>query len=559
METLVPERTALRHWHRFTDGVRRSRLLATPARRCFFSSGAMLGPAFTLFNLSMGQDLGVSPFEAMALALPVTGVVALGVTGVAAAGRGLRWGLQAGWLETKNLASRLGVVGDGWVMRGIGAGGDLIDRFEAVGSRWFDEWMARDTSEKEALRAKVQGYLEQLRQKEAELQQLRGETERFSKETTRLGVSARQLEEALSLARTQLAGAERDTKAALMRQWDIHELELSCWNGREWAKVPQTLLLSETIGAGSQARVRVAVNLSPGYGCQLQVVKSFDPSYATDEALMGRFVDEVRLLGTRLHDISGTVKIVGWGTLRQEPVLVMEYVQGGSLAENLRVHGRPELPRAITLLKAIAQIMQAYHARGVVHRDIKPANVVLTRNGAVEIIDFGVAKDLRVTVDRPSTVAVGTAAYMAPESIMPLLEDSSPGWVGPAGPAVDLYALGVIFYQLLTGQSPYEIITGETDVQYIRRVAKIWKEQVESGRPLPDPTGLVAIPFADRELVGQAVAWLRYISQTLLQPQLASRYQEAGALLNDIQTLEGIVARGMSRQQAVAGALQGQT
>jgi serine/threonine protein kinase len=130
------------------------------------------------------------------------------------------------------------------------------------------------------------------------------------------------------------------------------------------------------------------------------------------------------------------------------PFLVMEFIESGSLAQ--RINGLPwSASRAAELVATLARAMHAAHQRGIVHRDLKPANVLLTADGTPKVTDFGLVKRLDTNTGQTRTGAVlGTPSYMAPEQ--------AEGRVKEIGPAADIYALGVILYELLTGRPPFE-------------------------------------------------------------------------------------------------------
>src|SRR5262249_32338636 len=149
------------------------------------------------------------------------------------------------------------------------------------------------------------------------------------------------------------------------------------------------------------------------------------------------------------------VQIHEIGEHEGRPYLVLELVSGGSLADKLR--GGPPPPReAAQLVQTLARAVQAAHDRGIVHRDLKPATILLHACGLAEaanpsageltpkITDFGLAKVLDAEPDQTTSgVAVGTPCYMAPEQ--------AAGKRQEIGPATDIYALGVILYEMLTG------------------------------------------------------------------------------------------------------------
>src|SRR5215471_5705315 len=163
----------------------------------------------------------------------------------------------------------------------------------------------------------------------------------------------------------------------------------------------------------------------------------------------------------RLHD-PGIVQIYEVGEQAGCPYLALEFVSGGSLAQQL--DGTPMPPRrAAELLLDLARAVQHAHEQGIVHRDLKPANVLLTEAGAAKIADFGVAKLLDAGQPQGQTqtgVVLGSPSYMAPEQ--------AAGKVRAIGPWTDVYALGAILYEMLTGRPPFKAATAmETMLQVI--------------------------------------------------------------------------------------------
>src|SRR5208283_849919 len=135
------------------------------------------------------------------------------------------------------------------------------------------------------------------------------------------------------------------------------------------------------------------------------------------------------------------------GEAEGRPYFSLEYVEGGPL--DRRIAGTPQPAEyAATLVRMLAQAMHAAHQRGIVHRDLKPANVLLTPDGSPKITDFGLAKRLDATSRHTNTGTIlGTPSYMAPEQASGKTKD--------IGPATDVYALGAILYELLTGKPPF--------------------------------------------------------------------------------------------------------
>lgn len=168
-------------------------------------------------------------------------------------------------------------------------------------------------------------------------------------------------------------------------------------------------------------------------------------SGSTDAKTLARFRTEAEAVA-RLHH-PNIVQVHEVGTLSGQPYMVLEYVEGSSLDKDLR--GEPMPPkRAAERMLVLAQALQAAHERGILHRDLKPANILLDAQGAPKIADFGLAK--RMDADSGQSRSgdlIGTPSYMAPEQ--------AAGRVGELGPATDVYALGAILYELLTGRPPF--------------------------------------------------------------------------------------------------------
>jgi hypothetical protein len=200
--------------------------------------------------------------------------------------------------------------------------------------------------------------------------------------------------------------------------------------------------IGELLGRGGMGLVYKAVHKGLKRHVALKIIVSGAHAGADERA---RFRTEAEAVARLSHP--NIVQIYEIGEQAGCPYLALEYAGGGSLAQQL--DGTPMPPRrAAQLLLDLARAVQHAHEQGIVHRDLKPANVLLTESGVAKIADFGLAKLLDVERGQTHTgTVVGSPSYMAPEQ--------AAGKVRAVGPAADIYALGAILYELLTGRPPF--------------------------------------------------------------------------------------------------------
>jgi serine/threonine-protein kinase len=235
---------------------------------------------------------------------------------------------------------------------------------------------------------------------------------------------------------------------------------------------------------------------------------------------LGRFFIEAEAIAQLQHP--NIVQVYEIGEQDGLPYLALEFVDGGSL--NARLDGKPVPARdAARLAETLARAMGYAHLHGVVHRDLKPANVLVTADGQPKITDFGLAKRLEGDSGQTkSGTLMGTPAYMAPEQAR--------GDIKVVGPLADVYSLGVILYQMLTGRTPF-IGTSVIDTLH----------QVEHLEPVPPSRLQPSVP-ADLETV----------TLKCLQKDPGKRYASADALADDLRRFlagEPILARPVGRAE----------
>jgi hypothetical protein len=254
------------------------------------------------------------------------------------------------------------------------------------------------------------------------------------------------------------------------------------------------------LGRGGMGVVYLARQVRLNRPCALKVILA---GAHADPIAAVRFLGEAEAVAKLQHP--GIVQIHSIGEADGLPFLELEYVPGGGLDRVL--DGTPwPARRAAALIEALARAVAEAHRLGIVHRDLKPANILIAADGTPKIADFGLAKRLSAESGLTATESIlGTPSYMAPEQ--------AEGNTKQVGPLADVYALGTILYELLTGRPPFR---GTTVLETL--------EQVKTAEPVP-PSRLV--PGTPRDL--------ETIALKCLQKDPAKRYSSAEALAEDLK------------------------
>jgi serine/threonine-protein kinase len=199
------------------------------------------------------------------------------------------------------------------------------------------------------------------------------------------------------------------------------------------------------IARGGMATVYRAVDLRLDRTVALKVMLR---SFAEDPGFVDRFVREAKAAARLSHP--NLVAVFDQGRDGDHAFLAMELVEGRTLRELLRQRGRLSAAQALSVIEPVLAALEAAHAAGLVHRDVKPENVLLADDGRVKLADFGLARAIESTSSAATgTMLIGTVAYLAPEQVEHGIADARS----------DVYAAGIVLFEMLTGEPPYSAPT----------------------------------------------------------------------------------------------------
>jgi tRNA A-37 threonylcarbamoyl transferase component Bud32 len=239
----------------------------------------------------------------------------------------------------------------------------------------------------------------------------------------------------------------------------------------------------EALGEGGMASVYKAFDSSLERNVAIKIIRSDKIDGTAQNEFLKRFQREARALAQLDHPY--ILKVLDYGEQDGIPYLVMPFVQGGTLKQKM---GQPMPYReAAGLLAPIAQALEYAHQLKIIHRDVKPANILISQSNTPLLSDFGIAKMIESKESTQLTatgVGIGTPDYMAPEQ-----------WMGKADARTDIYSLGVVFFQMITGRLPFRADTP----------AAVLLKHVQD--PLPRPSGFVpSLPEAVEQVIYKALA-----------------------------------------------------
>jgi tRNA A-37 threonylcarbamoyl transferase component Bud32 len=233
--------------------------------------------------------------------------------------------------------------------------------------------------------------------------------------------------------------------------------------------------LERLIGSGGMAQVWEATDLVLG---RRVAVKVLHPHLAVDEALVARFRQEAVAAARLSHP--GIVGVYDTCSDGVNEAIVMELLDASTLRQHLDEHGPLDAETTVRIALRLLDALEAAHRAGLVHRDVKPSNILLCRDGRVKIADFGIAKaDDQTELTQEGTL-VGTATYLAPEQLLG----------GQVDGRTDLYSLGIVLYECLTGRVPFR---GETGAAVA--LARLHSDPVDPRRVRADVPVRLSVPI----------------------------------------------------------------
>ena len=265
-------------------------------------------------------------------------------------------------------------------------------------------------------------------------------------------------------------------------------------------------LLQRILASGGMATIYAALDTRLD---RPVAVKIMHPHLANDEAFVSRFIKEAKATAALSHPNIVSIQDQGWNEGGAPAVfIVMELVEGSTLRDFLNEQGALSIEQLFQFLNPVVSALSAAHRIGIIHRDIKPENILIAKDGRVKVADFGLAAGSIIgqTMTAESSVVLGSVSYLSPEQVQRGIADARS----------DIYALGIVMFEMLAGKKPFD---GETPIQI---AYKHVNERIPNLRSINDQ-----IPEQVAELIFSATS-----------PNPDQRPKDAEALLNQLRSIQ---------------------
>ena len=263
-------------------------------------------------------------------------------------------------------------------------------------------------------------------------------------------------------------------------------------------------LLQDVIGQGAMGMVYRAQDPLLGRDVAIKTIR-LEITRAEQDDFEERFLREAKSAGKLSHP--GIVTVYDAGEISNVAYIAMEYLQGQDLRELIRTEHRLAHDQIADIAAQIADALEYAHRHGVIHRDVKPGNIMVLPDGKVKLMDFGIAR-MQTSSMTQTGIMLGTPKYMSPELVIG----------GEADGRTDIYSLGIVLYQMLTGSAPFESNTIGTTLHRIMH------------DPAPHPTTL-----------GISISpGFEYILNRALAKKPEKRYAHASEMANDLRRIEAL-------------------
>lgn len=265
-------------------------------------------------------------------------------------------------------------------------------------------------------------------------------------------------------------------------------------------------LLKRQIASGGMATIYAGIDTRLDRSVAVKIMHAH---LANDEAFVSRFIKEAKATAALSHPNIVSIQDQGWNEGGPPAVfLVMELVEGSTLRDLLHQSGSFSTDQAMRFITPILSALAAAHQLGIIHRDIKPENILISNDGRIKVADFGLARNtsLAQTMTAESSVVLGSVSYLSPEQVQRGIADARS----------DVYAIGILLFEMLVGRKPYD---GETPIQIAYRHVNDRIPNVKEFKP--------EIPDEIADLIFQATA-----------PNPDQRPKNAEQLLNQIRDIQ---------------------